>query len=587
MVKAFKNSNDEFDNGAQTYEKSAKGKGNFKGNGQGIKYVKNQDKKRRNPVDENTKNLRRLYNKLMQKHKVNGKELNKPDIVKKIIKLVNGNYSELCFKHDGCRVLQGSIKYGDKKQRYEIIQNLIPHVYNLISKKYSIYLALKMVKYAENKQKEEIVKQGIYPNFSKIIKNANGQAFLNFAFSNITNQLQNGMVDFYITKYLKMSEEKIKSVSIDTTDESKKAENNEMIIVEKQGTYGQENIVNDIKAHLEKQLEKVVHKTYIFQAFLNKIFDYFDAKTKCYIAELFDDDLNEFLECKQGIELSCKMFTVASAKTRKKIIKKLKDKLVTIINNETSALFLVKIILFTDDTKLVEKHIVHFLIEQLNESFMQNKIILKIFANIISPCNSKTNNQYENKILQYSVDSSSKKSDEKRHEEVIQIISEDIFRVVCPNIKFLISDNNYSTLFVDFVNYLNTHKVHEKLKEILKNTVEVLEIDYKTNFDDVKTTLLSDKTAHFVLNRIIKIINNNLDEDYKLDFINKIADLILCNFEEFLNTQAIFVIVKIMENEKTKQFLEKDVKKYKNLIKKKSTEKELIGFQLLNKIISQ
>jgi len=587
MVKAIKNSQSEFDNGSENYNKQPKAKNNFKSNGQGIKYVKNSEQKRRHTVDDNTKNLRRLYNKLMQKQKVNGKELNKPDIVKKILQLINGNYSELCFKHDGCRVLQGSIKYGDKKQRYEIIQNLIPHVYNLISKKYSIYLALKMVKYAENKQKEEIIKQGIYPNFGKIIKNSNGQAFLNFTFTNITNQLQNSMVDYYMSKYLKINEEKIKSLNAVNPDESKKPENNEMIIVEKQGTYDQENITNDVKMHFEKQLEKEVHKTFLFQAVLNRIFDYLDSKTKCYLAELFDDDLNEFLQCKQGIEVSCKIFTVANAKTRKKLIKKLKDKLVTIVNNETSSLFLIKIILFNDDTKLVEKHIINFLIEQLNESFMQSKIILKIFANIISPCNSKTNNQYENKVLQYSIDSSSKKSDAKRHEEVIQIMLEELFKAVNHNLKNIIADNSYSTLLVDIINYLNTNALNDKLQEILKNIVDVVEIDYKTNFDDVKTTLLSDKTAHFVINRIIKLLNANLDQDYKLDFIKNIAEILLRNFEEFLNTQAIFVIVNIMENEKTKKFLEKDVKKFKNVIKKKSSEKDLIGFQLLNKVISQ
>jgi len=587
MVKAAKKSDSEFDNGNEKSIYQSQGKGNYKGSAQGIKYVKNSEGKRRTIVDENTKNLRRLYNKLMQKQKVNGKEINKPDIVTKILKLVNGNYAELCFKHDGCRVLQGSIKYGGKKQRYEIIQNLIPHIFNLISKKYSIYLALKMVKYAENKQKEEIIKQGVYPHFGKIIKNANGQAFLNFTFTNISNQLQNSLIQYYMVKYLKISEEKIKNLTVDMMDESKKAENNEMIIVEKQGTFDQENVANDLKMHLEKQLEKEVHKTFLFQGFLNKIFDYLDSKTKSYVAEVFDDDVNEFLQSKQGIELSCKIFTVGSAKTRKKIIKKLKDKLVTIINNETSALFLVKIILSTDDTKLVEKHIINFLVEQLNESFLQSKIIFKIFANIISPCNSKTNNQYENKILQYSIDSSSKKSDEKRHEEVIQIILEDLYRVVNPNIKFMISDNNYSTLLVDLVNYLNTNNINDKYADILKNIVDVLEIDYKTNFDDVKTTLLSDKNAHFVLNRIIKIVNSNLDQEFKLNFIKKIAEIFQCNFEAFLNTQAIFVIVKIMENENTNKFLQKDVKKYKNFIQQKSTEKDLIGFQLLNKIISQ
>jgi len=61
----------------------------------------------------------------------------------------------------------------------------------------------------------------------------------------------------------------------------------------------------------------------------------------------------------------------------------------SILSNETSILFIIKIILFCDDTKIVEKHILQVLVEQLNEQLMQNKNLLKIFMNIIHPFNTK------------------------------------------------------------------------------------------------------------------------------------------------------------------------------------------------------
>ena len=130
-----------------------------------IKFVSN---KRRRPVDDNTKSLRRLYNQLMQKEAK--KKINKVDIVNKVIKLINGNYAEFCFNHDGCRILQGSIKYGNRKQRQELIKNLKQYMYDLIIKKYSIFLAIKIYKFSEKQEREDIVKECIFPNFNKLLK---------------------------------------------------------------------------------------------------------------------------------------------------------------------------------------------------------------------------------------------------------------------------------------------------------------------------------------------------------------------------------------------------------------------------------
>jgi pumilio homology domain family member 6 len=599
MTKGFNKENQTNTNseGGSSKPRGKFNKGKSAGNDNGIKYVKGE--RRRTTVDENTKNLRRLYNRLMQKSKdsKNKKEVNKSDLVSKVLKIINGNYAESCFKHDGCRVLQGSIKYGDKKQRYEIIKNLIPHVYDLIIKKYSIYLAVKMYKYAEPKQKEEIISQSVYPNFVKLMKGANGQAFLNFVFTNSGSNIQNGLVDYYMSKYLKITEDKLKAIKSVNEILIKKSEGEEMtpsdptdpsndvIIHEKQGTFAGESVKDDLKAHLEKQLEKNIHKNYIFQSFLNKAFDYLDWKTKLYVSELFDDDLGEFLQNRPGVELACKIFTVASAKTRKKVIKKIKDNLKSMTSNETSVLFLIKIILFNDDTKLVEKHIIKTLMEECNDELMQNKTLFKIICNIISPFNTRVNNPYENKILTYKEDSGSKKDEAKRHEELLTVTLDDIFNMVNPNVKFYLTDQTYTILLVELINLLIKNKDTEKLREILKNISSTVQIDYQNNFDDLDNTLLSEKTPHFVINRIMKSVKDL--EEICDEFYKALSDVLLNNLDGYLNTKAIFIIVTIAENPKTKKFIESALNKFRTYIKNQAGEKDKVGFQLLGKILNK
>jgi pumilio family protein 6 len=563
-----------------------------------IKYVKSD--KRRSPVDANVKNMRRLYNRLMQKSKESKKEINKVDLVTKILKTVSGNYAELCFKHDGCRVLQGSIKYGDKKQRAEIIKALVPHVYELVIKKYSIYLAIKMFKFAEQKEREEIINKAILPNFSKMIKSSNGQLFLNFVYDNSSPASQKIMIDYYINKYLKISEERLKNQNQNMISQEN---SNEMIINEMQGTFDGENVKTDLKAHLEKQLEIGVHKNFLFQAFLNKIFDYLDVKTKSYISELFDDDLTEFLNNKAGIELACKIFTVASAKTRKKVIKKVKDNLKSLLSNENSVLFLIKLILFNDDTKLVEKHVLKILIDQMHEEVMQNKNILKVLMNILSPFNPRVNNPYENSILQYQLDSASKKDEKKRWLENISLMINDIFHCINPNTKFFLTDPSYSALLLEVIHLLasqeqgsneeGAYSNSQMLKELLDGVYSTVNIDYQSNYDDLNVTLLGEKTSHFVLNRLIKsLVKDEERQGDKLEiveeFLINLWNVISNNLEGYLNTKCIFVIVSIIEAAKKIKREEKfinDLRKFNSLIKTKAGDKTMIGFGILNKII--
>jgi len=241
--------------------------------------------------------------------------------------------------------------------------------------------------------------------------------------------------------------------------------------------------------------------------------------------------------------------------------KKVRESINVLLSSETSMLFLIKIILFCDDTKLVDKHVLKPLIEAMNEEIMQNKGLLKIFMNIVVPFNPKINNNYEQEILTNKLDSSSKKDDGKRHEELVSYIANDLFNVVNLNAKFFLNDNIYSFLLTDFIGILSL-KYEDKLTALLKTISEVLEIDYKNHFDNLQKTLLAERNSQFAISRILKILQaENVNEDILVNFSKSLATLLSKNFDGFLETKAIFIIVRVFECEKNKISFRKRNKK--------------------------
>ena len=98
---------------------------------------------------------------------------------------------------------------------------------------------------------------------------------------------------------------------------------------------------------------------------------------------------------------------------------------------------------------------------------------------------------------------------------------------------------------------------------------------------------MAEKTGHFAINKIIKSFDSAQDNSammkIKTEFCEKVSKILLLNIEGFLNTKAIFIIVKLLENPKTRDLIEKDLIKHKVLIKEKEKEKGLTGFQILSK----
>ncbi len=573
----------------------------------GIKYVKNK----KPTVDSTTKEMRSLYNKLMQNNKAD-----KSSLVKKVIDLIGGKYESYCYKHDGCRVLQGCLKYGTKEQKKNIIDSLLPFLFKIICGKYSIYLSGKIFKYADNDQKNKILKDVIKPNFKEFLKYSGGISFTKMMFNYSTTNYQDELIDLYIKDYFKIPIEKIKLIKeaeeeknknnkkndnknkdddnedVEMEDEkNKKTKNkenkeNNIIIDNSQKNIEVEDLITKIKTHLDKQLEKNINKNFIFHGFLNKIFEFLDEKTQIYITELFDDDIESFMDSNYGFELLMKMYSVSSAKTRKKIIRFVRDKMDNYLPNEKGTYFIIKIILFTDDTVIINKTFINSIMDKLNENIIENKNCLKIIWNILYPFNKKCNNVQQQELLKYSTPYSNKKSLEKRQAELLTNIFEKIFKMVIYDIKIFIKDLLYSNFLTDFIEYLISKNEIEKLETLINTIISYIEDDYKNNKDTIDNCILSDRVGHVTIKRILKELNKSEGEakKYEITLADKIAHILKSEMDKFLNSRAIFIIVQLMENKNTKNLL-KELMKFKGEILKNKDNDKLSGMKLLAKLI--
>ena len=574
----------------------------------GIKYVKNK----KPTADSTTKEMRSLYNKLMQNNKAD-----KSSLVKKVIDLIGGKYESYCYKHDGCRVLQGCLKYGTKEQKKNIIDSLLPFLFKIICGKYSIYLSGKIFKYADNDQKNKILKDVIKPNFKEFLKYSGGISFTKMMFNYSTTNYQDELIDLYIKDYFKIPIEKIKLIKeaeeeknknnkkndnknkdddnedVEMEDEkNKKTKNkenkeNNIIIDNSQKNIEAEDLITKIKTHLDKQLEKKINKNFIFHGFLNKIFEFLDEKTQIYITELFDDDIESFMDSNYGFELLMKMYSVSSAKTRKKIIRFVRDKMDNYLPNEKGTYFIIKIILFTDDTVIINKTFINSIMDKLNENIIENKNCLKIIWNILYPFNKKCNNVQRQELLKYSTPYSNKKSLEKRQAELLTNIFEKIFKMVNYDIKIFIKDLLYSNFLTDFIEYLISKNEIEKLETLINTIISYIEDDYKNNKDTIDNCILSDRVGHVTIKRILKELNKSEGEakKYEITLADKIAHILKSEMDKFLNSRAIFIIVQLMENKNTKNLLNKELMKFKGEILKNKDNDKLSGMKLLAKLI--
>ena len=227
--------------------------------------------------------------------------------------------------------------------------------------------------------------------------------------------------------------------------------------------------------------------------------------------------------------------------------------------------------------------------DRLNENILENKNCLKIVWNILYPFNKKCNNVQQQNLLSYSSPNSNKKTLQKRQAELLSSnVIDKIFKIVNYDIKLFLKDLLYSNFLTDFLKYLISKNEIEKVENLINTIISCIEDDYKNNKDTIDNCILIDKVGHVTLKRILKELDETEGEakKYEITLAEKIAYILKSEMDKFLNSRAIFIIVQLMENEKTKNLLSKELKKYKGEIMKNKDNDKLKGMQLLAKLMA-
>jgi hypothetical protein len=107
---------------------------------------------------------------MMKKKEIPNEEKHK--LVDESIKQINEKYEELIYKHDGCRLIQALLKYGNKPQRELVTDKIKEHFVHLMTSKYSHYLATKLYHFAPRDDQKQFLRTEIASQMQKLIMHA-------------------------------------------------------------------------------------------------------------------------------------------------------------------------------------------------------------------------------------------------------------------------------------------------------------------------------------------------------------------------------------------------------------------------------
>ena len=108
-------------------------------------------------------------------------------LVQECIELIGDKWNELCFKHDGCRILQSLVKYGNPPQRTVLLDQLKGNFVHLMQQKYSHYLASKMYSFAPGDALKDEFRLLARGQINKLILHAYASEVVEFIYSTDTN----------------------------------------------------------------------------------------------------------------------------------------------------------------------------------------------------------------------------------------------------------------------------------------------------------------------------------------------------------------------------------------------------------------
>lgn len=283
-----------------------------------------------------------------------------------IMRLVDGKWRDLVFRHDASRVVQTVFKYADKALRHEITISLKGNYVDLAKSAYGKYLLVKMMHYGNPQVRASIIDE-MHGSFRRLMGHKEGAYVIEDIFRDYSTSKQRRQImrEFYGSEFALFKD----------AGESK---NNLSEIIASHP---------DKKPYLMENLNKVITQAVnkgsigfeIVHAMMLEYIRNLDRDAKSLERETFvdliADDIVEMCHTNAGSQVASLTFAIATAKERKRLLKSVRQFPLKLAKDNYGNAVIMAAFLTVDDTKLMHKAF-----EELEQDNNMTEVICDKFA---------------------------------------------------------------------------------------------------------------------------------------------------------------------------------------------------------------
>ena len=518
------------------------------------------------------------------------KEMSNQDkhaLVQECIDAIGEKYTELCFKHDGCRILQSLVKFGNRPQRILVVDKLKDQYATLMQQKYSHYLASKLYLYAPLDSQKEFFRKSLASQMNKLVMHAYASEVVEYIYTQCQSDKEKREMVFALYGNYQLVLDEVFSGSDSVT----LGQQNALRVFMQKKPQIASNILTKMESMVQKLIEKGNQRHTYVQAIL---LDYVEcqaaedlAKVR-QVADLAKEVLPSLLASKEGLRVACALFNLLEAKDRKVVMKSLPVS--EMATNRIAHLFLIHVANNLDDTQLTKKKLMHDVMLKIDDNIDDNS-----FRNVLNSTlfpleveKSASDGQLQYKRNSYISGeelwsmslllkkSTSKKDRTVRAAELFKIVQKPLEMFFEERLSFYLLDTKPNSLLKNlFVGLASQGEAGQS--DLVDEMVRQVQKPYE-EAQGVKQLLLGHPVVHRMLKDMIKgeaaaalnkkqSDNEEGDKPKKLKFASTMAKVVLKNFEGAIRGRGVFILLELVENEATKHLVSKQLKAQKKELK--------------------
>lgn len=367
-------------------------------------------------------------------------------LIDEIWKLSHDSIKDIVFKHDSSRVIQTLFKYADKERRRAITDALKGSYVELSKSSYGKYLLIKILHYGDKSVREQVINE-LHGHYRKLMRHKEGAYVIEDIYREYSTAAQKAQIvrEFYGSEFAVFREE---------------GHGKTLASIVEENPTKRQFVMRNLKEVITSAVNKGSIGFNIIHAAMLEYVKNIDPQTseREEFIDLISEQIAEIVHTTEGSQVACLVFSMATAKEKKGLVKALKPFVSKMAEDDQGHIALITLLDTVDDTVLVSKSFSPELKEHLPELIVSKcgrrpllYILLGRNTRYFTPATIKRLEQYDELKK-----NTAKKDDAARLAELNKAFSPLILECISTNAATLVAESLGSQFIAEALLYCNS-----------------------------------------------------------------------------------------------------------------------------------